>query len=221
MPLARADVRDVCFAHWPVPANELDGCLPSALSAATRDDSAWISMLAQRTRAGVHGLPGLYEYPQLAVRTYVVPAQSDDHDDVGIYFLHVEANSWFASLGARLLYDVPFRHAPVFHHRDGAAFDVGTTGSGGGGPFRATFDPVGDPTVPDPDSPVAWLTDRYDYYLPDGRRGETVHPPWRLADATVTIQENRLFDGLNLPDPCGDPVFRYSPGAEFRLSKRP
>lgn len=215
MPIARADARDVCFTHWPVDAGELAARVPSALSPATREGTAWVSVLAQQTGAGLHGVPWHYEYAQLAIRTYVVPTDSRESDDVGVHFLDVEAASRFASVGARVLYDVPFRHTSVTHRRDGDGFEVGSDA------FVARFEPRGEPTVPDPDTLVTWVTDRYRYYLPDGSHGETEHPSWKLTEATVTIGKNDLFDRLDLPEPVGDPVFRYSPGAEFRLTRRP
>jgi len=216
MPLARADVRDVCFAHWPVEAGELAARLPAALAPATRDGSAWVSVLGQRTRAGLRGVSWRYEYAQLAVRTYVVPVDSGEPSpEVGVHFLDVESASRFASVGARLLYDVPFRHTAVTHRRAGNEFEV--TGDA----FRARFEPRGDPAVADPDILAGWLTDRYRYYLPDGSHGVAGHPPWKLAAASVSIEENRLFDRLDLPEPVGDAVFRYSPGAEFRLKRQP
>ncbi|MCU4799707.1 DUF2071 domain-containing protein [Halobacteria archaeon HArc-gm2] len=216
MSLARADVRDVCFAHWPVEAGELAARLPAALAPATRDGSAWVSVLGQRTGAGIRGVPWRYEYAQLAVRAYVVPAEPEERfPQVGVHFLDVESGSRFASLGARLLYDIPFRHTSVRHRRSGNTFEID------GDAFRARFEPHGETAVADPDTLAGWLTDRYRYYLPDGSHGVTEHPPWKLAKTAVSIEENRVLDRLDLPEPVGDAVFRYSPGAEFRLKRRP
>jgi hypothetical protein len=132
-----------------------------------------------------------------------------------VYFLDVESASRFASVGARLLYDIPFRHTGVMHRREGDGFVLDGDG------LRARFEPQGDPAVADPDTLAGWLTDRYRYYLPDGSHGVTEHPPWKLAEAAVTIEENRVFARLGLPEPTDDPVFRYSPGADFLLKRRP
>lgn len=230
MPLARADVRDVCFCHWPVDAEDLASQLPAALSPATRDGTAWVSVLAQHTGASLHGVPGGFEYAQLAIRTYVSPAEYEEPaEHVGVHFLDVEASSRFASLGARVLYEVPFRHTGITHRRDGHEFVVESD------EFLARFEPHGDPNVPDPDSVVAWVTDRDTYYLPDGRQGDVEHSPWTVSEVDVTVEKNDLFgreelrdrqddpdqpDRPCLPDPVGDPVFRYSPGADFRLKRR-
>lgn len=79
------------------------------------------------------------------------------------------------------------------------------------------------------------MTDRDTYFLSDGRRGEVDHSPWKVFEVDVTVEKNDLFEGQKesegpdcpnntdrsrLPDPVGDPVFRYSPGADFRLKRR-
>ncbi|WP_123536432.1 YqjF family protein [Halosimplex salinum] len=222
MPLARADVRDVCFAHWPVDPDGLAPVVPAALAPATRDGSAWMSVLAQRTRAGLGGLPGRYEFPQVACRTYVVPADSDDRseeDAVGVFFLRVAAPSRFATLGGRIVFGIPYIRAPVDFERTGESIRVRAESGGGTARYDASFAPERDPTPADPDSLDAWLTERYRYYLPDGRYGEIGHEPWRLATATGAIEDTELLDTVGV-EPSDDPLLRYSPGTDVRLTRR-
>lgn len=236
MPVARAEVRDVCFAHWPVEADDLDAVLPAGLAPATLAETAWTSVLAQRTLAGVRGLPLTYEFPQVALRTYVVPADRDaatpadgdlesvdgpGHSDaVGVYFLRVEADSRLAAVGGRLLYDVPYHHTSIRHRRRDGAVDVRSVDADGRETLTAEFRPASTPSDEDPESRIEWLTDRYRYYRADGRSGRTDHPPWPLYEAEATLRADGLFDRVDLPTPEGEPLVRYSPGVEFTLSER-
>ncbi len=158
MPLARADVRDVCFAHWPVEPASLAAVLPDALAPATRDGTAWVSVLAQRTRAGLGGLPGRYEFPQVACRTYVVPdgdsAPGLGDPAVGVFFLRVAAPSRLATLGGRIAFGIPYVRAPVDLRRTAESIRVRTE-SDDGARYVASLAPEGDPTPADPDSLVA------------------------------------------------------------------
>lgn len=223
MPVARADVRDVWFAHWPLDPDELASRLPATLDPATRDRSAWVSVLVQRTRAGVRPVPLWFPYCQVAVRTYVRPADApaDAPDDrVGVFFLWLGADSRLASLGGRLVYGLPFHRVAVdVDQRPGNA-DV-RVGPGSDPVFTAKYEFTGDPTAVDPTSLAGWLTERYRYYRPDGRAGRVSHPPWALARVTGTVEAPHLFAAADVSMPETTPVCHYSPGTPITLRSRP
>jgi uncharacterized protein YqjF (DUF2071 family) len=223
VPLARADVRDVWFAHWPLGSDELASRLPAALDPATRDGSAWASVLVQRTLAGVRGVPLRFPYRQVAVRTYVTPADApaDAHDDrVGVFFLWLGADSRLASVGGRLVYNLPFHRVDVAVDQRPASADV-RVGLGTDPVFAAKYESIGDPTAVDPSSLAGWLTERYRYYRPDGRAGRVSHPPWALARVAGTVEATGLFAAADVPMPDTAPVCHYSPGTPITLRSRP
>lgn len=236
MALALADVRDVCFAHWSVPPKTLADRLPDALVPATTDGRAWASVLAQRTLAGVRGLPFRYEYPQVALRTYVEPVESgieaaavegsdspggSDDDSVGVYFLRVEADGRLATLGGRRAYGLPYHGASITHERVGDSFRVRSVDAEGRETYAATFEPTGPASTSERESPIGWLTDRVRYYRSDGASGRTTHARWPLRSAEASVEADALFDRAGLPAPAGEPLVRYSPGVEIRLAERP
>lgn len=201
------------------------------LAPATRDDTAWVSILAQRTRAGIGRLPGRYEFPQIACRTYVVPEgptettyerdRSVDHpteDAVGVFFLRVATPSRLATLGGQVVFGIPYVRAPVELQRTADSVRVRTESPAGTVWFDASLS-TGDPTPAEPDSLVAWLTERYRYYRPDGRVGVIDHDPWRLGTAAGTVHKRGPLAGVDV-EQAGEPVVRYSPGTEVRLTKR-
>lgn len=239
MALALAEVRDVCFAHWPLPEATLADRLPDALVPATTDGNAWASVLAQRTLAGVRGLPFRYEYPQVALRTYVEPADERDEDTgaeapdedagtaapdedlVGVYFLRVEAEGRLATLGGRRVYGLPYYGATIRHERAGDSFRVRSLDGAGRETYAATFEPTGPASTGDREPPIGWLTDRVRYYRPDGASGLTAHDRWPLRRSDASVDADGLFECVGLSAPEGDPLVRYSPGVEIRLSERP
>lgn len=237
MALALAEVRDVCFAHWPVPEQALADRLPDALVPATTDGRAWASVLAQRTLAGVRGLPFRYVYPQVALRTYVVPADAGartgtesapngtatdgDGDAVGVSFLHVEADGRLATVGGRHLFGLPYHGATIRHERVGDSFSVRSVDGEGRETYAATFEPTGPAPSGEREAPIGWLTDRVRYYRSDGASGLTAHSRWPLRRADASVEADALFDRAGLPAPDEDPFVRYSPGVEIRLTERP
>lgn len=225
-------VGDVCFVHWPVDQGVLDTRLPYALSPAIRQGTAWVSLLAMRTRplAGPLGLPG--EFSQVTLRTYVEvgvdgpdAVDEDGHDgqepEEAVYFLRVDSDGWLATLGARRVFGVAFQNVDAGVAVDGSTVDVHTHTPTGTLLYDATFQQCGVVEPVESNSLVGWLTDREVYALDDGRTGRVDHDEWRVAETTVTVEADGLLGSEGLPDALGDPIVRYSPGADFALKEWP
>ena len=96
--------RDLLFAHWPVPAGDMQRLLPAGLEIDTYDGTAWagvvpfwmdevqIRAVAERTI----GLPTVTTFPELNLRTYV---RSRRTGLAGVYFFSLDCASWLAVLG--------------------------------------------------------------------------------------------------------------------------
>lgn len=209
-----ARLRDVCFAHWPVDPGALDRRLPDPLSVATAEGAAWVTVLGMVTRPLAWRIPLSRAFSQVTLRTYV---RTDG--EPAVYFVRIDADGRLAVAGARRLFGVPFRYAETSVARVGGSVRVRT---GGEAPaFEASFERPGTVRPVGTDGLDAWLTDRYGYALADGRRGRVDHDAWSLAPAAATVRANGLFEAAGLPEPVGEPRFRYSPGLDIELAGWP
>jgi uncharacterized protein YqjF (DUF2071 family) len=198
------------FAHWALPPHALRPVVPAALPLDTFDGQAWLGIVPFVLRdlrlRGLPPVPGVSEFPETNVRTYVTLGGKP-----GVYFFSLDAGNPLAVAGGRLLH---LRYFP-------AAMAVGWRGAwlcyasrrlwpAGPGARRAAlrvrYRPVGPPAPPAAGSLDAWLTERYCLYTLD-RRGRVVrleihHPPWSLQPAVAEVGTNTMTApfGLRLPD---------------------
>lgn len=216
MAVVGARTHDVCFAHVPVDPDVLDTRLPRALSVATRKGAGWVSLLGMRTRplSGPVALP--WTFDQVTIRTYVEVDGTE-----AVYFLRVDADSRLVAACARRLFGVAFRHVDVQVSVDADEVEVRTHAPTGRPLWLAAFDRTEAVETVTEGSLDAWLTDRTTFALPDGRTGEVTHEPWRISPVDCHSLRNELLDSEGLPEPAGEPLFRYSPGTDFELVRWP
>src|SRR5690554_5640740 len=85
-------LQDVLFLHWPVPEAWLCGHLPPALELDLYKGQAWLSVVLFKAcnthLRGIPVLPGMREFLQMNVRTYVRYGMRR-----GVYFFSMDANS--------------------------------------------------------------------------------------------------------------------------------
>ncbi len=100
---------DLLFAHWPIPPAKLESLLPDWLEADTVQGSAWVGAvpfwLDRIKIRGVPPLPGLRNFPDLNLRTYV---RDRFTGTPGLYFFSVDSNNLLAVAAARALYRLPY-----------------------------------------------------------------------------------------------------------------
>jgi uncharacterized protein YqjF (DUF2071 family) len=92
--------RDLLFAHWPVDSRLLRSKIPAAFPLDLFDGVAWVGVVPFRMTnvapRGVPSLPGISEFPELNVRTYVRVG-----DKPGVYFFSLDAANSLAVRAAR------------------------------------------------------------------------------------------------------------------------
>lgn len=208
--------RPVCFAHVPVDPGVLDTRLPHALSVATRDGAGWVSMLAMRTRPLAGPVPLVPAYAQLAVRTYV---EADGRE--AVHVLRVDADSGPAARLVRRLFGAAVRHVDVDVENDGEVVRVRTHAPDGELLYAAAFSTRADVRRPEDGSLAAWLTDRSQFALADGRTGAVDHDPWRVAPVSCEVAVDGLLESAALSAPVGEPLYRYSPGVDLHVTRWP
>lgn len=207
----RMNWHDLLFAHWPIAIDVLRPLIPSALEVDTFESTAWIGIVPFRmTEVGprlLPPIPGLSEFPELNVRTYV-----RHRENAGVWFFSLDAANRVAVRVARWKFHLPYfdakmsclesegwiRYRNLRTHRESAPAE-----------FVGRYRPRGDVYASRPGSLDHWLTERYFLYSQDRKgkvyRGDITHVPWPLQRAEAEIEVNRMTAllGVDLP---GDPA---------------
>ncbi|WP_440766394.1 YqjF family protein [Natronorubrum sp. DTA7] len=217
--------RDGAFLNWPADPDALRSHIPDELTLETYDGDAWLSVLTfVLTNAGIRGSPPIARtaVAELNVRTYV-----RHRGDPGLFFFSIDVGSPLIAATVGRTTRLPVYHAHMrvsSGDEDGVVFSStrGQTTVGARprfdddqptARFSATYQPDGDVFTPEPDTLAYWLVERRRFYAAEENRGvlsgEIAHDPWPLQPATVTIDENTMFEVNDLPAPTGDPVAYY------------
>ena len=202
---------DLLFALWRVDARVLRAIVPQPFAIDRYDGSAWVGVVSFRMTnvapRGVPNMPGISEFPELNVRTYVRFG-----DCPGVYFLSLDAGSTLAVMTARTVFNLPYfaasmHVAPIDGGRriayDSAREEMDAR-------FRATYGPVGVAFTPRRGSLEYFLTERYCLFHVDHRsrpyRLDIHHPAWPLQPAAADVELNTVAAaaGVRLPP---DPPF--------------
>jgi uncharacterized protein YqjF (DUF2071 family) len=208
--------RDLLFAHWSLPPEEVARILPAALAPDTFEGRAWVGvtpfeLTGLRPRGGLP-VPRLSAFPELNVRTYVSLGGKP-----GIFFLSLDAASRLAVLGARRAYRLPYYEARMSIGRGGGEIRYRcerTSDDGEPAAFGAEYEPSGTEFQAAPGSLEYFLTERYCLYTIDeaGRplRADIQHPPWPLQPATAAIHLNTMTRPWRIELPPEPPLLHYA-----------
>jgi uncharacterized protein len=197
--------RDLLFAHWRVNPQQLQSKVPATFPLDVFDGDAWIGVVPFRMTnvapRGVPSLPGIAEFPELNVRTYVRVA-----DKPGVYFFSLDAGNSLAVRAARTLLNLPYFKAAMTIAPVADAFAYQSRRDEDGAEFVATYGPIAERFAPVEGSLEYFLTERYCLYNVDHRglpyRLDIHHPVWSLQPARADIVRNTMAEasGLRLPD---------------------
>src|SRR5262245_7838537 len=150
---------DLLFAHWAVEATSLRSKVPVPFELDLYQGTAWIGVVPFRMTnvapRGVPALPGVSEFPELNVRTYVRVAERP-----GIYFFSLDAGSAMAVLAARMLFNLPYYTASMRLTARADAIDYRSSRESQAAEFIATYRPVGPAFQPSEGTLEYFLTER-------------------------------------------------------------
>lgn len=204
--------RDLLFAHWPVPVETLRPLIPASLDVDTFDGAAWVGvvpfhMTGVRLR-GTPFSPVAGAFPELNVRTYVVPRRAAEREP-GVWFFCLDAGSPVAVAVARRWFHLAYFNARMSVATDGDRIGY-TSRRTHRGAAPAAFSAIYGPTAPvslsEPGTLVHWLTERYCLYAADRRgylyRGDIYHRQWPLqaAEAEIGVNTMAAAHGIALPE---------------------
>jgi uncharacterized protein YqjF (DUF2071 family) len=199
---------DLLFAHWPVPADDLNALMPATLPVDTFDGQAWVAVVPFRMSGvrlrGVPPVPLTSALLELNVRTYVTI-----NDEPGVYFFSLDAENRLAVEVARSWFKLPYFNAGMTLQRRGGWIHYAshrTDNRGRPALFSGRYRPTGEPLITEPGTLEYWLTERYALYTTDGDgriyRGRIHHPRWPLQPAEAVFTHNTVAQshGITLPD---------------------
>lgn len=206
---------DLLFAHWPVRAELIREHVPEGLRVQEYDGTAWIGIVPFRMSGVTHRilppLPGVSEFPELNVRTYV-----EQGGKPGVWFFSLDATNALAVALGRRLFHLPYHRAQISmpQHPDGLAFDYRSTRRNGLAALDATYAPIGMLPRAAVGSLEHFLTERYCLYAqrPDGKlfRVEVHHVPWPLEGAIAEFRLNTMCQEWRLPLESQPPVLHFA-----------
>ena len=210
------------FAHWPIPAAEVQAKLPAGLRVDTFDGWAWLGVVPfvmDRVRfrtVGQNsiGVPTATSFPELNLRTYVIGPEGHK----GVYFFSLDAGSILAVAGARVAFGLPYFWARMSERVEGDTVHYTSRRllSRSEVIFQASFRPTGQTS--EMDDLRRFLTERYALFV---RRfgsvqiGEIHHRPWKLQNAEVEIRKNDLPRSFGFTLPTTAPLLHYSDAIEM------
>jgi uncharacterized protein YqjF (DUF2071 family) len=223
---------DLLFMHWSVAPGVLRSAVPPGLEIDTFDGAAWVGVVPFVMRGvrprGLPAVPGLSNFPELNVRTYVYARGAGDRraGKPGVWFFSLDAHQRLAVRLARWTFRLPY-----FDARMAAATDLSGTvryvsrrthRGASAAVFRARYRPTGPPEQAD--DLTRWLTERYCLYAARSSdrgatlyRGEIHHQPWPLQPAEAQVETNTLTDGLGFDLPAGtEPHLRFARRLDVR-----
>jgi uncharacterized protein len=186
---------DLLFAHWPVEPKSVESRLPAGVELDFFDGNAWIGIVPFRMTnvapRGVPSLPGISEFAEINVRTYVKAGGRP-----GVYFFSLDAANALAVRAARLLLNLPYYRASIAVTRRTDAIEFKSRRDDESAGFHATYEPAGEAFVPVSGSLEYFLTERYCLYHFNRRRVpyrlEIHHPPWTLRTGRAEIVDDRV-----------------------------
>jgi uncharacterized protein YqjF (DUF2071 family) len=204
--------RDLLFAHWPVPYEQLRALVPSELELDTYDGRCWVAV-APFHMSGIRGrymppIPGGSALAELNVRTYV----SYDSKP-GVYFFSLDAASRLAVWAARAFYKLPYYFSRMSVQEHDGWFHYTAWRRESPAEFQGRYRPVSTVELRAPGSLEHWFSERYCLYTVwRGRvfRCEIHHARWPLQDAEAEISINTMAAAAGLTAPSRIPLLHYS-----------
>lgn len=206
---------DLLFAHWSFEPALIRALLPAGLELDTFEGRAWIGVvpfrMANTGPRGLNWLPGVSNFLELNVRTYVSVGGKP-----GVWFFSLDAASTVAVYAARLGFHLPyFRARMSCEARDGwiEYRSERCHKRQPPGVFVGRYRGIGERYRSDAGTLEQWLTERYCLYAQDRagriRRGEIHHEPWPLQAAELELETCTVSEGWGITLPDEAPLLHF------------
>ncbi len=195
---------NLLFAHYPIAPALLRPLIPPQLTLDTYDATCWVGIVPFLMRnvypRGLFAVPGLSQFPELNVRTYVTV-----NGIPGVYFFSLEAGNALAVSLARNLFYLPYFHAAMEIRPVTDGFLYRSRRIHRGAPnaaFSALYRPTATVALSEPGSLEYWFTERYCLYAVhrnQAYRGNIHHVRWPLQVAKWDLSYNTMAQSHHIP----------------------
>lgn len=205
--------RDLLFAHWPVPVQEIEGRVPAGLRIDLHDGRAWLGLAPFRV-VGLRprcfpAVRRFSDFHEVNLRTYVRVG-----DRGGVFFFTLDATSRLAVAAARTAYRLPYRLARVEVEKREGWVHYHSRRPDGSAELAARYRPVGPVFHAEPGTLEHFLTERYALYtgLADGRilRADIHHRPWALQATEAVFDRNEMAAAHDLVHGGPEPILHFA-----------
>ena len=213
--------KKIAYAHWPVPAADVQSRLPKGLLVDTFEGSAWVGLVAfhmERIRLpGTPAIPYLGTFPETNVRTYV----TDEQGRPGVWFDSLDVTRLLPVIVARTSYRLPYMWSrmSISGNGRGITYRARRRWPTARGASSVMTIARGEPL--DSVNPLdAFLTARWGLYTQLGSKlayAPVEHPPWPLQQASLEYLHDDLVAAAGYDLPSVDPVVHYSEGVDVRI----
>lgn len=196
------------FLHWGWDPAAVQRTLPAGLAVDTWEGRAWLGVvpffMRQVRLRGLPAVPGLSDFLELNVRTYVVDASGRP----GVWFYSLDANQALAVTIARRWFHLPYERARLGARVDrdgGVAFSAQRRGAEHVGRFSWRWTaPIGAAL---PGTLDFFLVERYRLFAHEARSGrlwsgQVGHAPYQLGRPEVRAWDDGLLRLAGF-DPAG------------------
>lgn len=205
--------QDLLFLHWRIDPARIASRLPPGLTVDTWQGYAWIAAVPFRMQsvrpAGLPPLPGLSDFLELNLRTYV----RDRQGRPGVWFFALDCCQPAAVLAARWGFGLRYRHARMWASPAGAAGPVRYHSRRPEGTSSFVYQRLGDWRTAEAGSLDAFLVERYRLFawrplLRSLWTGRVAHAPYAIAEAQARYDTGALWrgNGFAAPDRPADHV---------------
>ena len=217
--------RRLLFAHWRVEPERIQRTLPAGLRVDTFDGAAYVGVVPFFMRNirpwWSPRLPGLSDFLELNVRTYVYDAAGTP----GVWFYSLDCNQPLTVWGARTFYSLPYRHARMSAEEPKAtseAIDYESRLKQGDRCAKLSYAMAGDVRTAEPGTLDFFLVERYVMFaLRQGSilSGRVFHPPYPLAATALGNWSTNLFDDYDfgIARETSPELLHGSPGVDVEV----
>jgi len=211
------------FLHWPVPADLLRPLIPPRLELDTYQGRTYVSVTpftVRRARLrGVPPLPGLSEFHEINVRTYVRFGGAD----AAVWFFSLDGASAVAAAMARVSLRLPYCYARIARGFDGSrqTYDAARLLPDARAAFSGSWTSEAAAAPAQPGTLAHFLAERYVLFsraFGDKLfRLQVHHEPWPLQTAHDVKVTQTLASADGLPQFEGEPFAQYSEGVDVEF----
>jgi uncharacterized protein len=214
-PLMLQRWHEIAFFHWSAEPSLVQQRLPAGLTADIINGQAWISVtpfLLTGLRPPLCPRALSLTFPEMNLRTYVVGPSGP-----GIWFFSLDAARFYAVLGARAMFGLPYFWAKMVvgtNPTENFYFSKRSNGA------QARIRIAKEARIAEQSELDTFLTARFRLYSIYSRRlitAEVEHPPWQLNQVRILELDENVRRTMDVEFPSRDFLAHWSSGVDTRI----